>query len=43
MDSIASVKSVRIKQRTEERFESEVLQNIKDRDKAFYNYKTKQN
>lgn len=39
MDSIAPVKSVRIKQRTEEWVDSEVLQSIKDRDKAFYNYK----
>jgi len=46
MDSIAPVMSVRIKQRTEEWVDSEVLQSIKDRDKAFYNYKrnkTKEN
>ena len=35
MDSIAPVKSVRIKQTTEEWVDSEVLQSIKDRDKAF--------
>ena len=39
LDNIAPVKSVRIKQRTEEWVDSEVLQCIKDRDNAFYIYR----
>ena len=39
LDTIAPVKFVRIKQRTEEWVNSEVLDCIKDRDKAFYLFK----
>ena len=39
LDSFAPLKSVRIKQRTEEWVDSEVLTCIKDRDKAFNYFK----
>ena len=39
IDNIAPVKEVRIKQRTEPWINNEILQSIKDRDKAFQLYK----
>ena len=39
IDNIAPMKEVRIKQRTEPWITNEILQCIKDRDKAFYTYK----